>query len=142
MDYMRIALNEAKKSLKTGDVPVGCVIVKNNKVLAKSHNQREKYNNILKHAELIALEKACKKEKTWHLEDCIMYVTLEPCMMCCGAILQSRISKIIYATKNPKFGFCESNYDINLKSNISLEPGDYEIESQQLLKEFFQNKRD
>ena len=85
---MKLAMKEATKAYKNGDVPVGAVIVKNNKVIAKAHNMKEKNKSAIKHAEIIVIEKACKKVKNWHLNDCELYVTLEPCMMCCGAIIQ------------------------------------------------------
>ena len=98
--YMNIAIKEAKKAYKYEEVPVGAVIVKNNKVIAKAFNKKEKTKNVTKHAEIIAISKACKKLKNWRLEDCIIYVTMEPCMMCSGAIEQSRIKKIVYGVKN------------------------------------------
>lgn len=140
-DYINIAIKEAKKAYKKGEVPVGAVIVKNDKVIAKAYNKKEKTNMATKHAEIIAIEKACKKLKTWHLEDCILYVTLEPCMMCTGAIIQSRINKIIYTTKNEKFGCLEqyNNYkNNNTKLRIVFFQND---ESSDLLKSFFKEKR-
>ncbi|MEG2848167.1 MAG: nucleoside deaminase [Bacilli bacterium] len=144
-NFMKIAIKEAQKSYHNNDVPVGAVIVKNNKVIAKGHNQKEQKKIVTKHAEIIAIEKACKKLKTWHLENCILYVTLEPCMMCCGAIIQSRIYKIIYATESEKFGFTENVEKIlmNSKNNhqVKFEKGLFEKESQELLKSFFSKKR-
>jgi tRNA(adenine34) deaminase len=84
-------------------VPVGAVIVKNNKIISKAYNKKEKTKNVTKHAEIIAISKACKKIKNWRLDECEIYVTMEPCMMCCGAIEQSRIKKIIYGVKNEKY---------------------------------------
>ena len=94
MNFMEEALKEAKKSYHQGDVPVGAIIVKNQKIISKGHNKKEKMQVATRHAEMIAIEKACKKLKTWHLDDCILYVTMEPCLMCAGAILQSRIKKL------------------------------------------------
>lgn len=143
--YMKIALEEAMKSYKNNDVPVGAVIVKNEKVIARAHNQKEKKKNTTRHAEIIVIEKACRKLKTWHLNDCTLYVTLEPCMMCCGAIIQSRIKKVIYATTNDKFGYIESVGKLlqNKKNNhyVKLEKGIGEQQSISLLKQFFKEKR-
>ena len=104
LKYMQIAIKEAKKAAKRGDVPVGAVIVYKNKIIAKAHNKKQLRKNSLKHAELLVINKACKKLKTWHLDECTIYVTLEPCMMCTGAIIESRIKKIYYATKSDKYG--------------------------------------
>lgn len=143
MDYMKIAIKEANKSLKHNDVPVGCVIIKNNQIIAKSYNKREKNNKITRHAEINAIEKASKKLKTWHLEDCILYTTLEPCLMCLSVISQSRIKKVIYALDNEK-----NKYSINeLKkiaediNKIEFVKGDYSKESLELIQKFFQKQR-
>lgn len=142
--YMKIAIKEAEKSLKTDDIPVGAIIIKDNIIISKAHNQKE-YNQIAtKHAELIAIEKACKKLKTWYLKDCILYTTLEPCEMCTGAIIQSRISKLVYATSNEKFGYIESINKIeNNQNNHKFEiiKGICKDQSSLLLREFFKNKR-
>ena len=143
--YMELALKEAKKSLKYDDVPIGAVIVKNNKIISKAHNMKEKTKIATKHAEIVAIEKACKKMKTWYLTDCTLYVTVEPCLMCCGAIIQSRIKKIVYATKNEKFGYIESVENVLQKNKnnhyVEVKKGIYENESIKLMKEFFQKKR-
>lgn len=133
--YMQLALKEAKKALKQNEIPVGAVIVKNNKVISKGHNIKEKKQNVIKHAEIVAIEKACKKIHDWHLNDCILYVTLEPCMMCTGAIEQSRISKVYYALDSEKFGYLKKYNKINYESGMFKE------ESLQLLQQFFQSKR-
>jgi len=143
--YMLEALKEAKKSFVKGDVPVGAVIVKNNKIISRAHNEKEIQKIATKHAEILAIEKACKKLKSWHLEECELYITLEPCLMCAGAIIQSRISKIIYATSNEKFGFAGSIENVlnNKKNNhkVKIINGVLEQESQKLLKNFFKTKR-
>ena len=143
--YMELALKEAKKSLKYDDVPIGAVIVKNNKIISKAHNMKEKTKIATKHAEIVAIEKACKKMKTWYLTDCTLYVTVEPCLMCCGAIIQSRIKRIVYATKNEKFGYIESVENVLQKNKnnhyVEVKKGIYENESIKLMKEFFQKKR-
>lgn len=143
--YMREALKEAGKSYANGDVPVGAVVVQNNKIIARAHNEKEKKRIATKHAEIIAIEKACIKNKNWRLDDCILYVTLEPCLMCAGAIIQSRMSKVVYATKSEKFGFVGSIENIlnNKKNNHKVEifSGMLELESQLLLKSFFEKTR-
>lgn len=138
-EYMQLAYNEALKAYKKGDVPIGAVIIKNNKVVAKSYNKKEKNNNAILHAEIDVINKACKKLKTWHLEECILYTTLEPCLMCMGAIVQSRINEIYYATKNNNFG--EINIIKKYNKQIKINSGLLEEESSKLLKKFFQEKR-
>lgn len=142
-DFMLLAIKEAKKAYYRKDVPVGAVVVKNNKIISKAYNKKEKKNNAIYHAEILAISKACKKLKTWHLEDCTLYVTLEPCMMCTGAILQSRIKEVIYAAKNPNYGYFESNYDISKSSNITFTKlsNVYTEASMTLLKNFFKDQR-
>lgn len=138
-EYMQIAYKEALKAYKKGDVPVGAVIIKNNKVIAKSYNKKEKKNNAILHAEIDAINKACKKLKTWHLENCILYTTLEPCLMCTGAIVQSRINEIYYATENKNFG--EINNIKKYNKQIKINSGLLKNESSELLKKFFKEKR-
>ncbi len=130
--YIEIALKEAKKSLKSNDVPIGAIIVENDKIIAKGHNTREKTKDITAHAEINAIKKACKKKNTWHLDNCILYVTLEPCQMCLEAIKQARIKQIFYNAPQQK------------KSKMQP-PTLTQIEnvenSAKLLKQFFKNKR-
>lgn len=142
-DFMLLAIKEAQKAYHKKDVPVGAVIVKNNKIISKAYNKKEKNSNAIYHAEILAISKACKKLKTWHLEDCVLYVTLEPCMMCTGAILQSRIKEVVYATKNPNSGYFESNYNISNNSNIIFNQSSdkYSEISMTLLKTFFKDQR-
>ena len=130
--YMEIAIKEAKKSLKTNDVPIGAVIVENNKIISKGHNTREKTHQITKHAEINAIEKACKKKKTWHLNECTLYTTLEPCNMCMEVIKQARIKRIIYTTKQ------EKHNNLPKPTQIKIE---YVENYKQLLKDFFKNQR-
>ena len=132
--YMNIALSLAKKAYNKNEVPVGAIIVKNNKIISKAYNKKESKHNPIYHAELIAISKACKKLKTWHLDNCILYTTLEPCMMCSGAIEQSRIKKIIYGTENYNCGY------ISKLSTISTENLNNK-ECNLLLKKFFKSKR-
>ena len=133
--YMNIAIKEAKKAYKYEEVPVGAVIVKNNKIIAKAYNKKEKTRNVTKHAEIIAISKACKKIKNWRLEDCEIYVTMEPCMMCSGAIEQSRIKKIVYGIKNENYGSTDQLKNIEIISKICEE------ECKKLIQSFFKKRR-
>ena len=133
--YMKMSIKEAKKALKKGEVPVGAVIVKNNKLISKAHNKREKAKNVIKHAEIIAISKACKKIKNWRLDDCEIYVTMEPCMMCSGAIEQSRIKKIIYGVKNENYGYTDNLKKIEIISQVC------EFECKKMIQEFFKKRR-
>lgn len=137
--YMMLAINEAKKAYKKNDVPIGCVIVKDGKIISKAHNKKEIKKNAIMHAEIIAIAKACKKLKTWHLDDCILYTTVEPCMMCTGAIIQSRIKKIYYSISNKSFGELE-NYHLKNKK-IFIQNNILNEESKKLLQQFFKEKR-
>ena len=119
--YIQIAIKEAKKAKKKKEVPVGAVIVKNNKIISKAHNKKEKLKNCTKHAEIIAISKAWKKLKNWRLDDCEIYITMEPCMMCCGAIEQSRIKKIVYGAKNENYGYTEKLKNIEIISKVCEE---------------------
>jgi tRNA(adenine34) deaminase len=137
-DFMNLALKQALKAYKKQEVPIGAIIVKNGKIISKAYNKKENKQITTKHAEIIAIERACKKLKTWHLDGCEIYTTMEPCLMCYGAIEQSRISKIYYGLKNMNFGF-KSKYNIETKlqvceCKISNEYIDY-------IKSFFKEKR-
>ena len=125
--YMKLALNEAKKAALIDEVPVGAVIVKDDVVIAKAHNLRQKKKSVLGHAEIIAIQKANKKLDSWILDDCTMYVTVEPCIMCAGTIIQSRIKRVVYATDEPKFGALGSVIDLSIvdgfNHHISVEKG-------------------
>ena len=133
--YMKIALNEAKKAYKIGEIPVGAIIIYKNKIISKAHNEKEKKHNAIYHAEIIAIKKACKKLKKWRLDDCILYTTMEPCMMCCGSIEQSRIKKIIYGVENEKYGFSSHLLNVEIESKI------LENECKNLIQSFFKDKR-
>lgn len=120
--YMKEAIKEANKARKKGEVPVGAVIVKNGKIISRGHNKREQKKNSLYHAEIIAIDKACKKLKNFRLEECEMYVTLEPCLMCAGAIIQSRIKKVVYGASDEKYGMAGTAFNaFLLKSNHTVE---------------------
>ena len=143
--YMNIALEEAYKSYEKGDVPVGAVVVYKNEIIARAHNCKEQNKNAVEHAEILAISQACQKLNTWHLEECTIYVTLEPCLMCAGALIQSRIGKLVFATENEKFGYVGSISNVlNNKSNNhhpTIINGICKKKSQKLLKEFFKDKR-
>lgn len=145
--FMKLAINEAKKALAINEVPIGCVIVKDNKVIAKAYNKRIKEKSSLAHAEILAIKKACKKVNDWRLENCIMYITLEPCPMCAGAILQSRIPVVAIATKNQKAGAAGSIVDLfnlekaNHKISLILSDEEERKEASELLTSFFKNLR-
>ncbi len=141
---MQKALSEAKKAAEIGEVPIGCVIVRERKVIARAHNQRETKKNALLHAEISAIDKACKKLGGWRLWECDLYVTLEPCPMCAGAIINSRIRRVIYAAKDPKAGAMGSILDLTkfpLNHKPELRGGVLEEESSRMLKSFFQTLR-
>lgn len=143
--YMELAFKEAQKAFQEDEVPVGCVIVKDEKVLAKAHNKKEKKNSALFHAEIECINKATKKLNNWNLKGCEMYVTLEPCMMCTGAIINSRIDKVCFGCKDPKGGSLVSNIKIKdikmLNHYPEIEEGIMEKECSEILKQFFKNKR-
>jgi len=133
--YMKLAIKQAKKALKYNEVPVGAIIVKNNKIISKAFNKKEQKHDVTKHAEIIAISKACKKIKNWRLDDCEIYVTMEPCMMCSGAIEQSRIKKIIYGVKNKNYGYT------NKLKNIEIIPQICENECRKIVQNFFKKRR-
>ena len=133
--YMNIAINLAKKAYKKGEIPVGAVIVKNKKIIAKAYNKKESKKDCTKHAEIIAIQKASKKLKNWRLIDCEMYITMEPCMMCAGAIEQSRMNKIIYAVDNLNCG-CSDKLN-----NVEIIKGICEENCKKIVQEFFKKKR-
>lgn len=143
--FMNIALKEAKKALKRQEVPVGAVITYKDKVIAKGHNLRELKKDVTKHAELIVLKKASKRRKDWRLSDCNMYVTLFPCSMCAGAIIQSRLKRIIIGapTKDLKTKEIVSQIFQNEKNEslIEITENVLQQECSKLLKKFFQNRR-
>ena len=144
--YMKQALKEAEKAYRKLEVPVGAVIVKDGKIIARAHNQKETKTDTTKHAEILAIQKASKKLESWRLIDCEMYVTLEPCSMCAGAIINSRIKKIYIGAKDEKTGAVGSvlnlfeDYTFNHK--VEFETGIMEKECQETLKKFFKELRE
>ncbi|MBR3168249.1 MAG: nucleoside deaminase [Erysipelotrichaceae bacterium] len=145
MDFMAEALKEARKALKYDEVPIGCVIVKDGAVLSRAFNRKVTRQDATCHAEIEAIRKAEKKLGNWHLDECDLYVTLEPCLMCTGAIIQSRVRKVVFATRDPKGGAFYSNLRIEevrgLNHYPKIEEGDHQEEASALLKEFFRKKR-
>ena len=145
-EYMRMALKEAEKAAKADEVPVGCVIVRNGEVIAKAHNLREKNQQANAHAEILAIQKASKKLGTWCLQDCDLYVTLEPCMMCTGVIGHARINRLIYGTADPKGGTIDTLIHIKEIPHLKTYPktivsGVLQPECSEILSSFFREKR-
>ena len=143
--FMKAALREAKKAGAIGDVPIGCVLVQNGKIIARGYNRRNADKNTLSHAELTVIKKASKKTGDWRLEDTVMYVTLEPCQMCAGAIVQARIPKVVIGAMNPKAGCCGSVLDLlhvdGFNHQVEMVNGILEEECGALLTEFFRKLR-
>lgn len=143
--FMKEALKEAKKAYNKLEVPVGVVIVKDNKIIARAHNVKEQKQDTTKHAEILAIQKASKKLESWRLIDCEMYVTLEPCSMCAGALINSRIKKVYIGTLDPKTGACGSVLnllkDYKFNHNVEIETGILQQECENLLKDFFKELR-
>jgi tRNA(adenine34) deaminase len=143
--YMREAYKEALKAYKKNEVPIGCVIVKDNKIIAKAHNLRNSKKNSLYHAEVLAIDKACKKLKKWILDDCTLYVTMEPCVMCAGSILQARIQKVVYGIPQNRYG-CVGTLmnlftDFEFNNSPIVEKGIMEEEIKKLVSNFFVDLR-
>ena len=143
--FMIKALKEAEKSANFDEVPVGAVIVKNGKIIARGHNLRERSNDPTAHAEIVAIRKACKKLKSWRLEGCTIYVTIEPCSMCAGTLLWSRIQRIVYGAKDPKGGAIVSSFSLFEVKNINHHPeitgGVLAERCANLMTSFFRSKR-
>ena len=143
--YMKEALRQAKKAAEAGDVPIGCVIVYEDKIIARGYNKRNQQKSALGHAEIAAIRKASKKLGDWRLEGCTMYVTLEPCPMCAGAIVQARIPEVVVGAMNPKAGCAGSIINLlqmeRLNHQVQMETGILQEECQKLLKDFFKELR-
>ena len=143
--FMRQALDEAIKSSRRGEVPIGAVVIQENQILSRGHNRPISKKDPTAHAEIIALRKACSKSKSYRLPDCDLYVTLEPCAMCLGAVVQARIRRVVYGALDPKggavqsimnFPFEKTNHRLEVKGGVLAE------ECSKVLKEFFQEKRE
>ena len=144
--YMKAAMREAKKAYALEEVPIGCVIVQNDKIIARGYNRRNTDKNTLAHAEMSAIKKASKKTGDWRLEDCTMYVTLEPCQMCAGAIVQSRLGKVVIGSMNPKAGCAGSVINLlqmkQFNHQVEMITGVLEEECSTMLSGFFQELRE
>lgn len=144
--YMREAIRQAKKAYAIGEVPIGCVIVYEDKIIGRGYNRRTIDKNTLAHAELIAMKKACKAMGDWRLEGCTMYVTLEPCQMCSGAIVQSRMDKVVVGCMNPKAGCAGSILNLlqmeEFNHQVELDIGVLGEECSLMMKAFFKELRE
>ncbi len=144
--FMKIALQEARKARAKEEVPIGAVIVKNERVLARAHNLKESRQLPAAHAEMLAVKTAAQKLKSWRLEGCTMYVTLEPCIMCAGALLQARMEKLVFGAEDPKSGAVKSLYNLledeRLNHQVKIISGIYAEQSSRMLKNFFAGLRD
>ncbi len=143
-EMIREALKEAEKAAGKDEVPVGCVIVYQNKIIARAHNLKEVKKNALMHAEIAAIQKASRRLKRWRLSGCTLYVTLEPCPMCMGAILSARMDRLVFGAFDPKAGACGSLYQLNeglLNHTVDVTPGVLKGECAAVLKRYFKSKR-
>ena len=144
--YMKEAIRQAKKAYAIGEVPIGCVIVRDGKIISRGYNRRTIDKNTLAHAELAAIKKASKKLDDWRLEGCTMYVTLEPCQMCAGALVQSRIDRVVVGCMNPKAGCAGSILNLlqmpEFNHQVELETGVLEEDCSQMMKDFFRELRE
>lgn len=143
--FMKEALKQAKKAYEKGEIPVGAVIVKDNKIVARAYNKKEEEKDTTRHAEIIAIQKASKKLNAWRLSDCEMYVTLEPCSMCAGAIIQARIKKLYIGTMDKKTGACGSVFNLfkyEFNNKVEVETEILQPKCEKVLKEFFKELRD
>ncbi|WP_342449247.1 tRNA adenosine(34) deaminase TadA [Acetomicrobium sp. S15 = DSM 107314] len=143
--FMRLALEEARKGVFRGEVPVGAVVTRNDALVASARNRREELKDPTAHAEILVLREASYELGDWRLEGCVLYVTLEPCLMCAGAILQTRIKRVLYGAQDPKGGACGSIYDLLNDGRVSprreVVGGVLEEESSELLRSFFYSRR-
>ncbi len=144
--YMKEAYKEALKAYRNGEVPVGCVIVVQDKIIARAHNERHTKKCSIYHAEMLAIEKACHKLNRWILDDATIYVTLEPCIMCSGAIIQSRMNTLVYGIAQPKYGCVESTLELFKEGlfnhTVHVKKGLCEEQISNLMKTFFQELRE
>lgn len=144
--YMKAALKEAKKAYLLNEVPIGCVIVRDGKIIARGYNRRNTDKNTLAHAELTAIRKASKKTGDWRLEECTMYITLEPCQMCAGAIVQSRMAKVVIGAMNPKAGCAGSILNLlqmsQFNHQVKIINGVLKEECSDMLSRFFSELRE
>lgn len=143
--FMKEAIRQAKKAEAIGDVPIGCVIVSDGRIIARGYNKRNRNKTVLAHAELLAMSKACKKAGDWRLEDCTIYITLEPCQMCAGAIVQARIPRVVIGSMNPKAGCGGSILNLlqmkEFNHQVEVTRGVLEEECSEMLSAFFRKLR-
>ena len=143
--FMRVAIESAKIAEENGDVPIGAVIVYKNQIIGKAYNQREQLQDPTAHAEIIALTQAAAALQNWHLNGCTMYVTLEPCPMCAGALVLSRMDRLVYGCDDPKAGACKSLYNIvtdgRLNHRLEVTSGVLQEQCREQLQEFFSRRR-
>ena len=143
--FMKEAIKQAKKAAAIDDVPIGCVIVHEDKIIARGYNKRNKMKTTLAHAELLAIKQACKKLGDWRVEECTMYVTLEPCQMCAGAIVQARIPRVVIGAMNPKAGCAGSILNLlemkEFNHRVDVTRGVMEEECASLMRDFFRQMR-
>ncbi|MGT2893811.1 tRNA adenosine(34) deaminase TadA [Streptococcus downei] len=143
--FMQEALKEAQKSLAKEEIPIGCVIVKDGQIIGRGHNAREELNQAIMHAEIMAINQANQTEGNWRLLDSALFVTIEPCVMCSGAIGLARIPQVIYGAPNQKFGAAGSLYDIltdqRLNHRVQVETGILEADCAKIMQDFFRNRR-
>ncbi|OGW64648.1 MAG: tRNA-specific adenosine deaminase [Nitrospirae bacterium RIFCSPLOWO2_02_FULL_62_14] len=145
-EYMRLALEQARKASAQGEVPIGAVLVRNEQILAQAHNFREIWQDPTAHAEIVVIREAATQSGSWRLTDTTLYVTLEPCVMCIGAIILARIPRLVFGAMDPKAGACGSIFDLpaerRLNHRVDVVSGVLEQESQELLQEFFRRLRE
>ncbi|MHC4954587.1 MAG: tRNA adenosine(34) deaminase TadA [Planctomycetota bacterium] len=143
--YMAQALREARRAAEDDEVPVGAVVVHGGRIVGRAHNQRERLKDPTAHAEMIALTQAAAAVEDWRLDACVLYVTLEPCLMCAGALVQARIGRVVYGAPDAKAGACGSLYNVGLDPRLNhrfeVVGGVLEAECAELLYEFFDRKR-
>ena len=142
--FMKLALEQAKEAAALGEVPIGAVVVRGSEVVSTAYNLRETEKNALFHAELLAIDRACKKLGGWRLHECELYVTLEPCPMCAGAIINARIKRVVYGAEDPKAGCCGTLldlFDCGFNHRPAVERGVLQEESAKLLRAFFKKLR-
>ncbi|GEL89968.1 tRNA adenosine(34) deaminase TadA [Pediococcus parvulus] len=143
--FMSLAYEEAKKAKSMGEVPIGAIIVHKNQIVGQGHNLREKDQDATAHAELIAIQEACHTLKSWRLWDCQLFVTIEPCMMCSGAIINSQLPEVYFGARDPKAGMVQSLYqllnDRRLNHQVQVHEGLFQKEASQIMQSFFREIR-
>ncbi len=143
--YMELALAEARAAAREGEVPVGCVVVRDGRVCGRAHNLRETLADPTAHAEILALRGAAQQAGSWHLEGAVVYVTVEPCCMCAGALVNARVARVVYGVADPKSGACDSLYDIprdeRLNHRLEVRGGVLQERAVGLLRDFFSRRR-